>query len=120
MNLNVHLTGLEFHASPCDVSHTCVFVRSGLNLKIHHRHHIVVYQDEAPIYDCYSLFVDLSWIFLKLSSALSLDTQVLALCRVSAVRSQKLFTFELRVQFESRKFYVSTETDSKHTYLVHP
>jgi hypothetical protein len=115
MHLNVHLTRLEFHASPCDINNTCVCFRSGLNLKIHHRHHIVVYQDEAPIYDCYSLFVDLSRIFLKLSSALSLDTRVLALCRVSAVRPKKFFTFELRVKFESRKLYISAETDSKHT-----
>ena len=113
IHLNVHITGLEIDASPREVKKTGVCIQSGFHPKIHYRHQSVLHLCKTPIYDGDSLFVDLSQIFLKLSSALSLDAQVLFFCRVGTVGSQKLFTFELRVLVESRNLDWSAKTNSK-------
>jgi hypothetical protein len=74
IHLDVHITGLEIDASPSEVKKAGVCIQSGLHPKIHDRHQSVLHLCKTPIYDCDSLFVDLRQIFLKLSSALSLDT----------------------------------------------
>jgi hypothetical protein len=118
IDLNVHITGLEIDASPREVKKIGVCIKSGNHPKIHDRRQSVSYLCKTPVYDCKSLFVDISQIFLKLSSALNLDAQILFFCRVGTVEPQKLFTFELRVLVESRNLDRSAKANSKQAKLV--